>query len=474
MGWFERLSPLDATFLAIEDTDTPMHVGAVAVFDAGPLTLEHGGVDVDLIRHYIDAVIHRVPRYRQRLAFIPLLKHPVWVDDHRFNIHYHVRHTAVPRPGDPRQLKRMAGRIFSQKLDRDRPLWEIWVVEGLEGGRFALIAKAHHAMMDGMAGVGLMASLMRLDRSQSVPEAPVWRARRPPNMAELIGAELRHRAVGANAFLERLRDAAGGRGEWAERARGAAHALVDAVGDSVVPASYTPLAGDLGPHRRFDVTTHALDDVKTVKRQLGGKVNDVVLATVTGALRRFFRHRGVDPDGIDDFRAFVPVSVRKKEHRGVLGNRVSMMLTRLPLAEADVRARYASVVAETRRLKAQPELAAGTEFFTEATDWTGAGLLAGTARILSELHPYNIVVTNVPGPPFPLYLLGARLAEVYPLVPLYGHQRVGIALFSYAGTLHWGINADWQGVPDLHHLVDAIDAELSELLGAVRAAPSDG
>jgi len=464
MGWFERLSPLDATFLAIEDTDTPMHVGAVAVFDAAPLTLEHGGVDIELMRAYIDAVIHRVPRYRQRLAFVPLLKHPVWVDDHRFNIHYHVRHTAVPRPGGPRQLKRMAARIFSQKLDRDRPLWEIWVVEGLEGGRFALVAKAHHAMIDGMAGVGLMAALMRLDTSRSIPEAPAWRPRRPPNMAELIGAELKHRATGANALFERIREAATGRGEWADRARGAAHALVDQVGENAVPASYTPLAGDLGPHRRFDVTTHALDDVKAVKNELGGKVNDVVLATVTGALRRFFDRRGVDPDEVDDFRAFVPVSTRRKGQRG-LGNRVSMMLTRLPLAEPAIRERYAAVVAETRRQKAHPEVIHGTELFTEATDWTGAGLLAGTARILSELHPYNIVVTNVPGPPFPLYLLGAKLTEIYPLVPLYGHQCVGIALFSYAGVLHWGLSADWQAVPDLHHLVDDIDVELAALHG---------
>jgi WS/DGAT/MGAT family acyltransferase len=468
MGWFERLSPLDATFLAIEDTDSPMHVGAVAVFDAAPLTLEHGGVDIELLRAYIDAAIHRVPRYRQRLLFVPLLKHPVWVDDHRFNIHYHVRHTAVPRPGDPRQLKRLAARVFSQKLDRDRPLWEIWVVEGLEGGRFALIAKAHHCMMDGVAGVGLMASLMRLNGDQSIPEAPPWKPRRPPNMAELIGAELRHRAVGATTLWDRVRDAASGRGEWAERAREAAHALVETVGDGVVPASHTPLAGDLGPHRRFDVTTHPLVAVKAIKNAHGGKVNDVVLATVTGALRRFFAHRGVDPDEVDDFRAFVPVSVRKQDQRGTLGNRVSMMLTRLPLAEPERLARYAAVVAETERLKGHPDAIKGTEFFAEATEWTGAGLLAGSARLLSQLNPYNIVVTNVPGPPFPLYLCGARLAEIYPLVPLYGHQCVGIAIFSYAGVLHWGLSADWQAVPDLHHLVDAIDAEFAALRDGVR------
>lgn len=470
MAWFERLSTLDATFLALEDPTAPMHVGAVVVLDAGPLTLEHGGVDVDRVRDYIEGAIARVPRYRQRLAFgpsvVPTMRHPVWVDDDRFNIHYHVRHTALPRPGDARQLKRLAGRVFSQRLDRDRPLWEIWVVEGLEEDRFALITKVHHAMVDGMAGVGLMAALLKTSPDPTAPPPPPWEPRPAPRPAELLAAEVRHRATGTRALWDRVRDAASAGGDLLGRARDAASALADTLVEGVTPASRTPLWGDLGPHRRFDTAHTALTEAKAIKASLGGKVNDVVLAAVTGGLRRFFDRRGADPAAIDDFRAFVPVSVRKQDQRGKLGNRVSMMLAHLPIAEADLRARYAAVLAETARLKADPHQVQSGELFADLGDWTGAGLIANTARLLRHLRPYNIVVTNVPGPPFPLYLLGARVREVYPLVPLFGHGSVGVAIFSYAGGLFWGFNADWQAVPDLHELVADVEAELADLRAA--------
>lgn len=470
MAWFERLSTLDATFLALEDPTTPMHVGAVVVLDAAPLALDHGGVDFDRVCAYIEGAIARVPRYRQRLAFGPsvlaAVGQPVWVDDDRFNIHYHVRHTALPRPGDVRQLKRLAGRIFSQRLDRDRPLWEIWVVEGLDGDRVALITKVHHAMVDGMAGVGLMAALLKTSPDATVRPSPPWEPRPAPRPAELIAAEVRHRATGTRALWERVRGAASAGGDLLGRARGAASALADTLVEGVTPASRTPLWGDLGPHRRFDIAHTDLADAKAIKASLGGKVNDVVLAAVTGGLRRFFARRGADLDAIDDFRAFVPVSVRKQDHHGKLGNRVSMMLAHLPIAEADLLARYAAVLGETARLKADPHQVQSGELFADLGDWTGAGLIANTAKLVRHLRPYNIVVTNVPGPPFPLYLLGARMREVYPLVPLFGHGCVGVAIFSYAGGLFWGFNADWQAVPDLHDLVGDVEAELADLRAA--------
>ncbi len=474
MPWFERLTTLDATFLAIEGESTPMHVGAVVVFDVGPLATADGGVDIDRIRAYIEAAIERVPRYRQRVAWARVPRHPAWVDDDRFNIHYHVRHTALPRPGDARQLKRLAGRIFSQRLDRGRPLWEFWVVEGLAGGRFAMITKAHHCMVDGMAGVALMAALLRTTTDATIPKTTPFTPRPAPGVAELSAAEVRYRARGAAGLFDRLRAAWSGARvghDLFERAGELAGGLFETVAESVVPASRTPLWADgLSPYRRFDTVRLPLTGVKAVKRALGGKVNDVVLATVSGALRRFFERRGSDPDAVEDCRAFVPVATRSSG--AALGNQVSMMLAHLPLAEAEPRRRYAAVVAETERLKASSQVASG-EVAAEAADYTGAQLVARTVRLAAELRPYNLVVTNVPGPPFPLYLLGAQLREVYPYVPLYGHTSVGIALFSYAGGLFWGLSGDWQAVPDLHDLVADVQAAFDELgaLAATSQAP---
>jgi WS/DGAT/MGAT family acyltransferase len=463
MAHYERLSALDASFLAIEDVCSHMHVAAAMLFAGGPLRRPHGGLDMERVRDYVVARLHLIPRYRQRLAYVPVEGHPVWVDDERFNVFYHVRHTSLPRPGAERQLKRLCGRILSQKLDPTKPLWEIWVVEGLADDTFAMVAKVHHCMVDGISGMDLLTALLSPVEDASVDAGPRWVARPAPRAGELFAAEVRRRAL---APLEVL--AAGRRalqdprravsGLW-EGVQG----LLEAVRGTSVPASPTPLnPPQIGPHRRFDWLRMDLDLVKRVKGRLGGTVNDVVLATVAGGFRGFLTRRGVSVDAID-FRAMVPVSLRRDDERGRLGNRVSQMIVPLPVGEADVRRRYRAVLETTRALKGSHQ-ARGGELLEEIGNWTATGVLSQIFRLAAWRRPFNVVVTNVPGPPVPLYMLGAPMKAPFPMVPLFANQAVGIALFSYAGGLFWGIIADWDAVPDLHDLVEVLTDAFRELV----------
>jgi diacylglycerol O-acyltransferase len=324
MAFYERLGALDASFLGIEDESCHMHVGGVLIFEIGPLRTPAGGVDIDRIRQAIHARLHLVPRFRQRLAFVPYERIPIWVDDERFRLAYHVRHTALPQPGDERALKRLVGRIMSQALDRKRPLWEMWIAEGLDGDRFALISKTHHCMIDGISGADLMSVLLdpMPDAAVGIPEP--WRPRRPPTRARLLVDEALRRAMqpltAASAFYDAARAPESSLRRVAESAAGIAEAMAPAFN----PVSNTPLNVEVGPHRRFDWAEMRVADLKAVKATLGGTLNDVVLATVSGALRTFFTQRGLDPDELD-IRALVPVSVRTQDERGQLGNRVTQL-----------------------------------------------------------------------------------------------------------------------------------------------------
>jgi len=468
---YERLSALDASFLDIEDTNSHMHVAAALLFESGPLLRPHGGLDMERVRAYVASRLHLIPRYRQRLAYVPVERHPVWVDDERFNVFYHVRHTALPRPGAERQLKRLCGRIMSQKLDPTKPLWEIWVVEGLADGTFALIAKVHHCMVDGISGIDLLGVLLSPAADAGLQAGPRWVPRPVPGARELLVAELRRRARLPLELLDlgrrALRDPGGAvTGLW-EGVQGVA----EVVRGTSVPASATPLNPPrIGPHRRFDWLRMDLDVVKSVKARLGGTVNDVVLATVAGGFRRFLTTRGVCVDGID-FRAMVPVSLRRDEERGRLGNRVSQMVVPLPVGEPDVRRRHRAVLETTRAVKSSHQ-ARGGELLEELGNWTATGLLSQVFRLAAWSRPFNVVVTNVPGPPLPLYLLGAPMKAPFPMVPLFTNQAVGIALFSYAGGLYWGVSADWDEVPDLHDLVGALDDAFRELVQEAERAAS--
>jgi len=460
---YERLSALDASFLEIEDPSTHMHVAATLLFEPGPLATPEGGLDVERLRAYIESRLVHIPRYRQRLAYVPLEHHPVWIDDDRFNVFYHVRHTSLPRPGGERQLKRLCGRILSQKLDATKPLWEIWVVEGLEGGRFALVAKTHHCMIDGVSGVDLLTAILSPTADDAFVPCTAWTPRPAPSGRELVASEIRRRAAMpldvARAAARAIGDPAHALSSALETATG----FVNVLGESASAADATPLNPDrIGPHRRFDWLRLDLNEVKGVKRRIGGTVNDVVLATVVGALRRYLPARGVALDAID-FRALVPVSVRASVERGRLGNKVSQMITRLPLDEPDPYRCLQRVTAITERLKRSHQVEA-SEWLEDLDDWAGLGLMSQVMRLSAQRRLFNLVVTNVPGPPVPLYLLGAPLLAPYPGVPLFTNQALGIALFSYCDGLYWGLSADWDAVPDLHELVLAVEDSFADLV----------
>jgi WS/DGAT/MGAT family acyltransferase len=457
---YDRLSALDTTFLDIESASVHMHVGAVGVFTGDALRRPDGGLDLDRIRALSEPALRRNARFRQRLETIPVFGHRVWVDDPRFQLDYHLRHTALPAPGDERQLKRLAGRLFSQKLDPHRPLWEMWFVEGLEGDRFAVITKVHHCMIDGVSGADLLAGFM-VASAGGAGGAPRWVPRPAPSPARLFADELTRRAAlpwrAAAAGLRSLREPL----RAAREARHAAEAVGHALAAGLGSASSTPLNGGVGPYRRFDWTELELAAVREVKQRIGGTVNDVVLAVVSGAMRRFLARRGLAVDALD-FRAMLPVNVRSASQQGKLGNRVAFLMARLPVDERRPELRVARVIEETRRLK-RSDVVEGGELLEEASDLALTGFFAQIARLAAGTRSYNMVVTNVPGPQVPVSLLGARMERVYPLVPLFSNQGLGIALFSYDGWLFWGFNADWDAVPDLHDLVPLVQEEFEVL-----------
>lgn len=461
---YDRLSALDSSFLLFEDGCSHMHVASTATFEAGPLTTPEGGIDIERIREFIGARLHRIPRYRQKLAWIPVENQPVWVDDERFNLGYHVRHTSLPRPGDERQLKRLSARIASQQLDRGKPLWEVWFVEGLADGRFAMISKVHHCMVDGVSGVDLLEVLLDISPSAPREESPQYIPRGVPSGFELLRDEVIDRLTAPLQAVGRLlRDPVGLAGELTESVKAAGETVLAGMG---MP-SETPLNRAIGPYRRFDWVTMDLEQVKEVKNQFGGSLNDVVLTTVAGAVRRFLGRRRVSPSDLK-FRVMVPVSVRARSERGTLGNKVAAWMADLPIGEPDPARRYAAVCATTARLKSSKQ-ALGAEVLTRVTDWTPSTLLALGARLAHRGLPFNLVVTNVPGPQVPLYLLGARMLEIYPLVPLFARLGLGVALFSYAGRLHWGFNADWDVMPDLHDFARVTEEAFAELHAAALA-----
>jgi diacylglycerol O-acyltransferase / wax synthase len=461
---YDRLSAVDATFLEIEDHDVHMHVGAIAVFEGDQLRTSQGSIDIDRIRAYVDGALHDAPRFRQKLAYVPVLNHPVWVDDPRFNLRYHVRHTALPAPGSDRQLKRLAARVMSQKLDRGKPMWEMWVVEGLANGRFALVVKAHHCMVDGIAGIDLLAAILRLEPDAAISQTQQrWVLRNPPTGRRMLFDEVVRRAtlpLGAAMAAPRalLRP-----DKCIQSLRESAGAVAETVMAGLSPTSDTPLNPEIGPYRRFDWTQTDIAAVKTVRNQFGGKLNDVVLSVTGGAVRQFLVRRGIRVTKDMVFRVMVPVSIRQLDQKGEPGNHVVNFLARLPIHIDDPVERLGETTVMTSKLK-DSRLVRGAEIIEEVSDRTFTSVIVQFVRLAAQTRAYNLVVTNVPGPPVPIYFMGTRMTEIYPLVPLFKRQGLGIALFSYAGRLCWGFNADWEAFPDLHEFVKAIDGEFETLL----------
>jgi WS/DGAT/MGAT family acyltransferase len=462
---------MDRSFLDLEGPTTHMHVAAVFVFEGSSLVDSEGELDVDAIRGYVASRLHAVPRYRQRIAWIPLERHPVWVDDPDFDIRHHVRHVRLPPPGDDDQLKEACSEILARPLDRRRPLWEIRVVSGLEHDRGALVCKVHHCMTDGVGGMELVRALFSVAPTKEYEEAPPWRPRPHPNGLQLLSEAAWRRidlSLGlASALLERARRPEQALRELCDSALGVAE--IAAVG--LRSASPTPFNRKIGPRRRFDGIAFDLDEVKRVKNRLGGTVNDVVLAVVAGAVGRILELEGLSRRALREleFRAYCPVNVRADESASSLGNRVSAMIAPLPIAERNPRERMRKVKSTTRRLKSSRQ-ALGADVVAGFSDWLLPVLQTGLTRFAFSNRSSNLIVSNIPGPPIPLFLLSAPLVEFFPVVPLFQNQVLGIALSSYAGGLYWGLIAAHGRFPAREHFPTALDPSFHELCEAAVGA----
>lgn len=464
---YEPLSYLDASFLALESRASHMHVAGVALFDAAPLKSDEGGIDIHRIKAHIRAKLQYIPRYRQRLEWVPYDRRPVWVDDSEFTFDYHVRHTSLPKPGTDQQLKDLAGRIVSNKLDRHKPLWELWVVEGISDNRFAIIAKIHHCMIDGISGVDLTTILLNVVPDSTIEPAPEWQPRPAPTPTQLAVAEtarLTRRVIdGLSNLGDHVKDAQ----TVTERAIDKSIAAISSLRSGwLTPSDRTPLNPDIGPNRRFDWTEISLADVKAVKNALGGSVNDVVLAVTAGAVRKFLvEDRAFDPTGAE-FRVMNPVSTRGADQRGQLGNQVAMWLVDFPIGVDDPVERYEQIKSETTHLK-KTNQALGAAALVELSSGTPITLLSLANRVVGQrIRPFNMTVTNIPGPQFPMYLLDSQMLANYPMVPLWAQHGVGVALFSYNGMLLWGIQADYDTLDDSQVFLQRIHDSFEELTRA--------
>jgi WS/DGAT/MGAT family acyltransferase len=470
----DRLTAVDASFLHQEGPNSHMHIGGLTLLEGPAPPME------DFLEQ-IRTRLHLVPRYRQKLAHTALDSgRPVWVDDPSFNLEFHVRHTALPAPGSWEQLRNLTARVFSQALDRSRPLWEMWLIEGLEGGRFALISKTHHSLIDGIAGVDLATVLFDV-----TPEpAPIrtsgrpWKPHSEPDTGELVavglrgavraGVEMASAAVGALTHPERS----------LERAREIAEGIGEIVWAGLNPAPATPLNVPIGPHRRFVGVAADLDDFKLVKNVLGGTVNDVVLTAVTGALRSFLIARGVRTEGVE-MRALVPVSVRTVGERHDTGNRIVAMRGPLPVYIADPLQRLRFIRHAMDGLK-ESKQALGAEAIAEAQNFAPPTILAQASRLNFSTRLFNLIVTNVPGPQFPLYVLGRRMERVFPVAFLPENHALAVAIMSYDGEMNFGLLGDFDALPDLESIGESIASELAGLVKIARErqaqeqAPSNG
>ena len=454
----ERLTVLDEMFLHLEGPDTHMHVGGIAIFEGPP-------PDYEEVLDMVDLRLQKVPRFRQKLATVPLgLGRPIWVDDTHFNLEYHVRHTGLPSPGDRVRLNRLAARIMSQQLDRSKPLWEMWYVEGLAGGRSALISKTHHCLIDGVSGADLMSVMMDLGPEPEMVEKETWRPDPEPTPDALMVEALKERLTSPAEAIRTLQSAASDPAKLPNRLMEAAKALGSFVGGSF-SAPTSSLNQPIGPHRRFETVLADLDEFKEIKNKFGGTVNDVVLTVVSGGLRRLLKARGENVD-IMELRAMVPVSVRTDEGKGSLGNQVASLWAALPIHEPDPVERMRIVHEEMKDLKGSGQ-AVGAQVLTSLGEWAPPTIVAQASRLVSRQRAFNLVITNVPGPQLPLYSLGKEMLEVYPVVPLTNNTTIGVALFSYNGTIGFGLLGDYDTAPDLGVLAEGIEKSIAELASAL-------
>lgn len=457
-----RMSGLDASFYLIEDENTPLHVAAVIELEGPPPA--YG----DLVR-LVASKLPAIPRYRQRVRSIPLhLGRPVWVDDPHFQILYHVRHTAVPAPGSAEQLRNLAGRILAQRLDPKKPLWEIWLVEGLEDDKWALIGKVHHCMVDGVAGMDLITQMFDLTPDHQVTEPEPWQPHDEPSDLALLANAMR------DNVMQPVRMAGSVPGLVSVLRK--TPQMIDYAGGLVrqlsrfAQNSASVLNGPIGPHRRWSWVGGELDEVREIRKKHGGTVNDVVLAAVTRGFRDQLAGRGaLNPDTV--VRSGVPVSVRTADEKGQQNNRVSAVFVNMPVGVEDPLERYDLLRKQMDDLKATNQELGGAQI-TRITDAAVApALMVIAARTPVRLfNPIvQTVTTNIPGPQFPLYVLGCKVENMHPYVPLVGGVQIATAIFSYFGKLSFGISADFDGQPDVEVFAKGIRAGFDELLTATRS-----
>jgi diacylglycerol O-acyltransferase / wax synthase len=464
-GHMDRLGSVDVSFLTNESASSHMHVGAIMIFEGPPPSYD------DLVEH-VQGRLTLVPRFRQKLAYPPAQAgRPFWIDDPTFNVEYHVRHSALPSPGSEDQLRRMAARVFSQQLDRSKPLWELWLVQGLTRKRFAVITKTHHALVDGISGVDIATVLFDL---KPVPE-PVeadddWVPNPEPSSSGLLAKGVEDIFKAPLRAARRVEDAIVHPEAAARQARHALEGVGEIGWAFANPAPKVPLNVEIGSHRRYAWVRSDLASFKKVKDALGGTVNDVVLAVVAGALRGWLVQRGVKLEGLE-LRAQVPVSIRAQDEHGQLGNRLAVMRAPLPVYIADPVRRLHTVSEAMQGLK-QSKQALGAEVISRFNDFAPPTLLAQAARINFSTRLFNLVVTNVPGPQVPLYILGRELEDCFPVGFLPPHQALFVAIMSYNGGVNFGLLADYDAIDDLDLLAEEIEraiAELTEVADEARA-----
>ncbi|MBM4265887.1 MAG: wax ester/triacylglycerol synthase family O-acyltransferase [Deltaproteobacteria bacterium] len=463
---YERLSSESASFLERETPRLFAHTGFVLVFEPGPLARTNEGVDFARIRRAIESRLHRAPRFRQKLAWIPLEEHPVWVDDRDFRLDYHLRHTSLPRPGTYEQLENAAARILAQRLDRSRPPWECWVLEGLEGGRFAILLKVHLCMVDDSSGADLLQVILTDDPKEADPTPLPFVPRPRPSARELWLDEIVRQARLPRRYLERLGELLQNpeRLDW--EVRSAARGLAAFLGYTIRRPVEAPFNGRIGPHRHFATLSTSLVEAREVARELCGTVHDVVLATVAAGLRSFLASRLVSPAALD-VRIATPIAIDTPESTGHR-SAITEWVVDLPVWERDPRVRFEMIAARTRAL-AHAEGALPARRIAGDGPWRNARILSLGARALASHTPVNLAVTSVPGPSGPLYFAGARLLETYGQVPLRDGHGLGIAVLSYAGRLFWGLSGDLDLLPDLRQLATGLSNAFLELRDSVLA-----
>jgi diacylglycerol O-acyltransferase / wax synthase len=458
----ERMSPLDASFLYIENDMTPMHIGGVAIFEGPPPTHD------ELVSR-IEAKLMMVPRYRQKVRFLPFdVGLPGWVDDPHFNVDYHVRRSALPAPGGRQELDNLVGRVMSQHLDRARPLWEMWAVEGLDEGRWAIVSKVHHCMVDGVSSIDLMSVLFDTDPVPPPVTVTPWLPGPEPTAAEMLIQSLVGALSPAARVIGLLRTL--GSPRTALRSGVETVRAFASVANKLLPPGGTSLNGSIGPHRRWTSAHAALADVKLVRRSLGGTVNDVVLAAITRGFRDLLVSRGESREG-RPVRTVVPVSVRAAHERGVYNNRVSAVFVDLPVGREDPVARLAEIREQMDGIKESKGALAG-ERLVELSGFAPPILLAAGQRLAASIpqQSLNTATTNVPGPQHPLFFAGRRLLESAPFVPVLGSVRIVIGIFSYDGHLYFGITGDYDSVPDIDVLRRGVESGVEELVAAARVS----